>query len=250
MTAFDPNAVKACCAAAYGKDAVALLLGDSYHPGGLTLTRRLADLLDIQAGCRVVDVACGPGTTARLLAAEYGAEVDGVDLNPSAVDVPGVRIHRGDAERIPLPNAVFDVVVCECAFCTFPDKSRAAAEFARLLRPGGRVGITDVTVAGELPDELHDLAAWVACIADARSLKEYAVLLENAGLRVTHDEAHDAAIGRMLDQIQARLSLLSIIEARAHVDLDVVAHYLDRAQQAVTDAIIGYGLLVAEKVTV
>ena len=113
MTAIDPSAVKACCAAAYGNDAVALLLGDSYHPGGLTLTRRLADLLHLQPGCRVVDVACGPGTTARLLAAEYGASVDGVDLNSSTVDVPGVRIHRGDAERIPLPDSGFDTAICE-----------------------------------------------------------------------------------------------------------------------------------------
>ena len=247
MTAIDPSTVKACCAAAYGNDAVALLLGDSYHPGGLTLTRRLADLLHLQPGCRVVDVACGPGTTARLLAAEYGASVDGVDLNPSTVDVPGVRIHRGDAERIPLPDSGFDTAICECAFCTFLDKSRAAAEIARVLRPGGRLGLTDVTVAGPLPGELSGLAAWVACIADARPLDEYAAVLGSAGLRVTHRERHDAAIGRMLDQIQARLSLLRISKTAAHLDPDVINHYLDLARQAVSDAIIGYGLLVAEK---
>jgi arsenite methyltransferase len=172
MIGVDLTAVKACCAAAYGNDAAALLLGESYHPGGLTLTRRLAGLLDMQAGWRVVDVACGPGTTARLLAAEYAVSVDGVDLNPTQVDVPGARVHRGDAERIPLPDASFDVVVCECAFCTFPDKNRAVAEAARLLRPGGRFGLTDVTVAGPLPGELRGLAAWVACIAVARPLEE------------------------------------------------------------------------------
>ena len=50
-------------------------------------------------------------------------------------------------------------VVCECAFCTFPDKSRAAAEFARVLRSGGRVGISDLTRSGELPGELDGLLA-------------------------------------------------------------------------------------------
>lgn len=247
MTGVDPSAVKACCAAAYGNDAVALLLGESYHPGGLALTRRMADLLGVQAGWRVVDVACGPGSTAQLLAAEYGADVDGVDLNPSTVGVPRVRVHRGDAERIPLPDDGFDAVICECAFCTFPDKNRAAAEFARLLRPGGRLGLTDVTVVGALPGELTGLTAWVACIADARPLEEYAALLGGAGLRVTHRERHDAAIGRMLNQIQARLSLLPIVGAAIDVDPDKVNHYLDRARQAVTDGIIGYGLLVAQK---
>jgi ubiquinone/menaquinone biosynthesis C-methylase UbiE len=54
-----------------------------------------------------------------------------------------VRFHVGDAERIPLPDASVDAVVCECAFCTFPDK-KTAAEMARVLKPGGRVGITEV----------------------------------------------------------------------------------------------------------
>ena len=116
-----------------------------------------------------------------------------------------------------------------------------------MLRPGGQLGLTDVTVAGPLPGELSGLAAWVACIADARSLDEYAALLGSAGLRVTHRERHDTAIGRMLDQIQARLSLLRISKTAAHLDPDVVNHYLDLARQAVSDGIIGYGLLVAEK---
>jgi arsenite methyltransferase len=247
----DPATVKACCAAAYGSDAVAVLLGGSYHPGGLALTRRLADQLRLQRGQRVADVACGPGTTARLLVAEYGVSVDGVDLNASTVDAPGVRLHTGDAERIPLPGEAFDAVVCECALCTFPDKQAAAAEFARLLRPGGRLGLTDVTVTGRLPRELADLAAWVACIADARPLDGYVRLLGDAGLHVTHRERHDAAIGRMLDQIEARLTLLRLTGAdrlaAAQVEPDAVARHLDLARQAVADGIIGYALLIAEK---
>src|SRR5215510_1204202 len=69
--------VKACCAAAYSRDAVALVLGESYHPGGPAVTRRLATALGLRPGWRVVDVASGPGATARLLAAEYAVTVDG-----------------------------------------------------------------------------------------------------------------------------------------------------------------------------
>jgi arsenite methyltransferase len=167
----NPATVQACCAAAYSHDAVAVLLGDSYHPGGLALTRRLADQLRLRPRQRVADVACGPGTTARLLATEYRVSVDGVDLNASTVDAAGVRLHTGDAERIPLPSNAFDALVCECAYCTFPDKQAAAAEFARLLRPGGRLGLTDITITGHLTPELTGLTGWIACIADARPVR-------------------------------------------------------------------------------
>lgn len=255
-----PEQVKACCAASYGTDAVALLLGESYHPGGLSLTRRLADRLRLRGGQRVVDVAAGPGASARLLAADYDAVVDGMDLGESTVEhareaagSPGrIRFHVGDAERIPLPDGVFDAVVCECAFCMFPDKAAAAAEFARVLRPGGRVGITDVTVVeGGLPEELTTLAAWVACIADARPLTGYSAILDRAGLRTVYTERHDEAIARMIDEIDARLGLLRMTApgrlADAGVDVPAVRRYTNLARQAVADGLIGYALLVAEK---
>lgn len=257
------DATKACCAAAYGNDAVALVLGESYHPGGLALTRRLADVLGLRPGQRVADAACGPGTTARLLAGDYGVSVDGVELGESTVaqartaaEQAGlgerVRYHPGDAERMPLPGGQFDAVVCECAFCTFPDKPAAAAQFARVLRPGGRVGITDVTVAeAGLPAELTTLAGWVACIADARPLCEYLAILAGAGLRTVRTERHDDAMARMIDQIEARIGVLRMTAgprlADAGVDVDAVLGYTALARRAAGDGLIGYALLVAEK---
>jgi hypothetical protein len=257
------NQIKACCAAAYGQDAVELVLGESYHPGGLALTRRLAQSLGLQPGQHVVDVASGPGATARLLAAEFGTTVDGVDLGPSTVDrarsaagnagsPATVRFRVGDAEYLPLPDGVADAVVCECAFCMFPDKVAAAAEFARVLRPGGRAGITDVTVAdGGLPEELTTLTAWVACIADARPVSGYTDILSAAGLRTVRVERHDDALARMTGQIQARLALLGMTAAdrlaAAGVDVAAVLRYTALARRAVADGLLGYALLVAEK---
>lgn len=259
----SPAEIKACCAASYGSDAVALLLGESYHPGGLPLTRRLADRLRLRDGQQVLDVAAGTGATARMIATVYNVAVDAVDLDASTVErargaarqaglADRVRFHVGDAERIPLPDGVFDAVVCECAFCTFPDKPTAAAELARVLKPGGRVGITDVTITERgLPDELRTLAAWVACIADARPLDEYSTILRRAGLRTTHTEIHDAAIGRMIDEIDTRLRLLRMTApdrlTQADVDVDAVLRYTAMTRQAVADGLIGYTLLVAEK---
>ncbi len=259
--AADAEDVKLCCATAYQHDAVALILGESYHPGGLDLTRRVARTIELRPGDRVLDVASGPGTTAFLLASEFGVEVDGVDLGDLTVAKANataaseglgeqVRFHLGDAERIPLPDASVDAVVCECAFCTFPDKKTAAAEMARVLKPGGRVGITDVALdPARLDAELKTLAGWVACLADARPVAEYVELLAGAGLTVTHTEAHDDALARMIDQIDARLVAFRMAKVAAleSIDFDTARERAALAARAVADGIAGYSLLVAHK---
>ncbi|MGH9026342.1 MAG: class I SAM-dependent methyltransferase [Acidimicrobiia bacterium] len=262
-TAPTPSAdeLKLCCANAYQRDAVALILGDSYHPGGLDLTRRLAGALALTPGQTVLDVASGPGTTAFLLTSEFAVEVDGVDLGDLAVAQANakaaeaglgdsVRFHLGDAERLPLADASVDAVVCECAFCTFPDKPTAAAEMARVLRPGGKVGITDVALdPTRLGAELQSLAGWVSCLADARPVEQYVEMLGNAGLRVTYQESHDNALAKMVEQIDARLRAFRMakVAALADVDFDLALTRTAQAAEAVEDGIAGYVLLVAEK---
>jgi arsenite methyltransferase len=262
-TDLDPGTVKACCAAGYSSDLVSLLLGDSYHPGGLTLTRQLLDQLGLADGKRLVDVASGRGTTALLAAREYGARAEGVDLSAASVALATgaaasadladrVDFHVGDAEAVPLPDGCADVVICECALCTFPDKPTAIAEMARLLAPGGRLGLTDVAADRDrLPEELTGLTAWIACVADARPLAEYADLTASAGLLVLTTERHTAALSRMIDQIEARLELLRMT-ARPRLeelglDVERAKPVLDAARQAVAAGILDYVLLVAEK---
>lgn len=270
MTVHEPAAdvatdvttdVKACCAASYQRDAVALILGESYHPGGLELTRRLARSMSLRKGQRVLDVASGPGATAFLLASELGVEVEGVDLGEQSVAKANakaaeaglshrVRFQVGDAERLPLEDDSVDAVVCECALCTFPNKKAAVTEMARVLRPGGRVGITDVALdRSRLDAELKTLSGWVACLADARPADEYVELLASAGLKTVVREAHDAALARMIEQIDARLAALAVVRspALAGIDLDRARERTALAAQALREGVAGYVLLVAEK---
>ena len=260
MTGVDSESLKACCAAAYGGDVAALILGDSYHPGGRDLTHRLARALGLRPGERVLDVASGPGTTAFLLAEEFAVEVDGVDLGDRSVERARegaaarglgsrVRFQVADAERLPFDDGAFDAVVCECAFCTFPDKATAAAEFARVLRPGGRVGITDVTLdPARLDPRLATLAGYVACIADARPAAEYEALLAASGLAVTLSESHDEALARMIEQIEARLRALPLLGPPGlHIDVDSILRHTAIAARAVGDGVAGYRLIVARR---
>lgn len=255
--------IKACCAVGYSSDLVSLLLGDSYHPGGLDLTRRLLDQIGLAAGSRLVDVASGIGTTALLVATEYDAQADGVDLSPANVALATraaaargladrVTFHLGDAESLPLAGGGWDAVVCECALCTFPDKQTAVAEMARVLKPGGRIGITDMTADRDrLPPELTTLQAWIACVADARTADDYRDLLAGAGLEVLRIEQHQVALERMVRQIEARLELLRITARprleEAGIDVARVRPVLDAAHGAVRDGILGYVLIIAEK---
>ena len=157
---------KACCAAAYSSDAVALVLGDSYHPGGLHLTRRLAELCDLGAGQHVLDVASGPGSSALLLAAEYGVRVDGVDLSEPSVkraaaaaadagltDRAAFRV--GDAERLPFDDDTFDVIVCFEVIEHIVGADRALSEFARVLTADGVLAISSPNRDTYMPGNPH-----------------------------------------------------------------------------------------------
>lgn len=256
-----PEVVKSCCANLYASDWVRLLLGDSLHPGGLALTERLGTLVGLEPGQRLLDVASGHGVSAIHLARQVGCEVVGVDYSPDSVGSAEraasgagvsdkVRFLAGDAEHLPVEDHEFDAIITECAFCTFPDKPAAAAEFARVLRPGGRVGLSDLVRSRPLPAVLEGLAAWVACIADARPVHEYVGLLEGAGLRVERVEHHDDALVGLVDTVRTRLLTLQLaVELRSFsipgVDWAQVRLMLRTAAAAVADGSLGYALITA-----
>src|SRR5258708_15381448 len=76
----SPEEVKRCCAQLYESDIAKLLLGESFHPGGLKLTERLGSLLQLTAKSRVLDVASGTGASALFLARHFGCQVIGIDI--------------------------------------------------------------------------------------------------------------------------------------------------------------------------
>jgi len=258
-----PETLKQCCAAAYDHDAVRILVGDALHPGGAQLTERLGRILNLGSDTRVLDVAAGRGDGALELAARFGCEVVGLDYGQRNVETAKYRAGEreladrvsfccGDAERLPFADASFDAIVCECALCTFPDKPAAVAEFARVLKPGGRVGISDLTRNGPLPPELEGVAAWIACVADARTLDEYRALLTGASLAVGVTEEHDSALVDFVEAIRSRLFATEIMVGLKKVELpgidlakvkDIVRH----AYVAAKSGALGYAIVAATK---
>lgn len=251
---------KSCCAGAYASDAARFLLGDDFHPGGGALTDELVRALRVGPGDTVVDVASGPGTSARRLAATTGCAVVGVDL-ASAVGVSAdrrarqsaggheVRFVSGDAEALPLADASVDGALCECAFCLFTDKTAAAGEIARVLRPGARLALSDVWIDPvRLPPELRSLEAYVACLAEALPLERTAEVLAVAGLAIERVERRDDVVAPLLERIAARLRVARLIGGGALLGhTDRAERLVHVAEDALRDGALGYGIVVARR---
>jgi arsenite methyltransferase len=260
----DTTELKTCCAAVYQGEWARVLLGESFHPGGLALTEYLGANIGLAPGQRVLDVASGLGTSAICLAQRFGCAVVGVDYGATnvaratdAAQAAGVgdlvTFQCGDAEHLPLADASFDAVICECAFCTFPDKPTAAREFMRVLAPGGRVGLSDLTRTGDIPSDLRGLLAWISCIADAQPLDDYARFLCDAGLQVDLVEPHDAALADLVREIQGKLLGAELLVKLQKLDLPPTVDF-DQAKamaRAAADAVragqFGYAIITATK---
>jgi arsenite methyltransferase len=252
------------CARLYESDLAQMLLGESFHPGGLQLTERLGILLGLNAGSRLLDVASGKGTSAIFLAERFGCRVNGIDYSAQNVEqatvaaaakglTSRVSFQQADAECLPADNGGFDAVICECAFCTFPDKRAAAREFARVLRPGGSVGLSDLTRVSQLPQELNGLLAWLACIADAQSLESYVGHLVEAGLQVTQTETHNHALTEMVQQVRVKLLGVEVMKGLKKIelpDLDLAGakSMAQSALQAIAQNQLGYVIVCGMKV--
>jgi ubiquinone/menaquinone biosynthesis C-methylase UbiE len=240
-----------------------MLLGDSFHPGGLELTARLGKRLELGRGKRVLDVACGRGESAIFLAQRFGCEVVGVDFGSDNVRQAAeraaaagltelLRFHQGDAETLDFPEESFDAVICECAFCTFPDKSAAAREFAQVLKPRGRVGLTDLTRAGPLPPELDGVLAWAACISDAMPISQYVDYLSAAGFTDLQSEPHDHALAELVRDIQGKLLGVELMSKLQKLDLgDIDFAQAKTMAHAAADAVrarkLGYALIAGRR---
>ncbi len=254
--------IKICCATFYESDLVRIFLGDILHPGGLALTEHVGNVIGLNLDDRVLDVACGRGASAVHLAETFGCHVTGLDYGAENVAAAialaadrGVAhltaFRQGDAEGLPFDDGAFDALISECSFCTFPDKFTAAEEMARVLRQGGRLGLTDMTVSGPLPEDLESLLGWVACIAGAATPEEYVATLRTAGF--THftleDQGH--ALLELVDEVRRKLLGVELAVGLgkldlADLDLSEGKRLARRAVELIQNGVVGYTLIAAK----
>ena len=148
----------------------------------------------LKPGETVVDLGSGGGLDVFLAARMVGptGRAVGVDMTPEMIalarrnaekaGLTNVEFHLATVDALPLPDASADCVISNCVINLAPDKPAVFREIARVLKPGGRLAVSDIALKRELPPELgDDLMAYVGCIAGAIPIEDYRRCLIEAG---------------------------------------------------------------------
>jgi SAM-dependent methyltransferase len=148
----------------------------------------------LKAGEVVVDLGCGGGLDVFLAAQKVGpaGRAIGIDMTPAMLEraranaqaggYNNVEFHHSTIDNLPLPDGSVDCVISNCVINLAPDKPAVFREILRVLKPGGRLAVSDIALKGELPEEIaSSMAAYVGCIAGAMRIEDYRRELLKAG---------------------------------------------------------------------
>ncbi len=151
-------------------------------------------LASLKSGEVVVDLGSGGGLDCFLASKKVGetGRVIGVDMTPEMLDkargnlqklgFSNVEFRLGEIEHLPIADGTVDVVISNCVVNLSPDKPQVFREVLRVLKPGGRLAISDIVTDGELPSALKkDLEAWAGCISGAQDVEDLKRLLAQTG---------------------------------------------------------------------
>ena len=187
-------------------------------------------LATLKPGEIVLDLGSGGGIDVFLSARRVGpgGKVYGLDMtdemialareNQKKANVQNVEFLKGEIEHIPLPTNSVDVVISNCVINLSADKDQVLKEAFRVLKPGGRLAVSDVVTRGEIPDEIRQkVLLWVGCIAGALEENDYRSKLTTAGF-----ESVDIDPTRIYRVDDARAFL-----SGQGIDVDVIAPQVD-----------------------
>jgi arsenite methyltransferase len=183
-------------------------------------------LASLQPGQTVLDLGSGAGLDCFFAAKKVGetGKVIGVDMTPEMIErakssakrmnISNVEFRQGLIEDLPVESNTVDVIISNCVINLSPDKSRVFAETFRVLKPGGKLAVSDIVTDGPLPGSIkQSLSAWAGCVAGAVDAKDYLGMMETAGFRnvsITPVFFDKATIDSALDDMKNMVELQTI----------------------------------------
>jgi arsenite methyltransferase len=188
-----------CCGTESGSSqlyAEGLLAGLPVDVTGLSLgCGDPVSIASLREGETVLDLGSGGGIDCFLAARQVGetGHVIGVDMTPAMLEkanrnkekmgLRNVEFRQGQIEALPVADHSVDVIMSNCVINLSPDKSAVFREVFRVLRPGGRLSISDIVTEGEFSPKLRaDLARWSECVTGAIDVDAYTGIMQEAGL--------------------------------------------------------------------
>jgi len=165
---------------------------------------RIAGLSDTHT---LLEVGCGNGAAAVFLSQKYGCNVVGIDSSERMIALAAkqaeaerlaynVKFLVADAVNLPFPDSMFDTIICEAVFSTLVDKDRAAKEFRRVLKSGGKLLILDFVLRRQVTKEFQSQMSFLPCLARTRQLEGYIRLFEQVGFQNSYVEDYPQEVKR------------------------------------------------------
>ncbi len=171
-------------------------------------------LAGLKEGETILDLGSGAGIDVFLAAKKVGAKgkAIGVDMTDEMVNratvtaskygYENVEFRRGEIEKLPIDDETIDVVISNCVINLSPDKEKVFQEAYRVLKPNGRIMISDLVTEGELPEEIRkSFEAWAGCIAGALEKSQYLDAIRRVGfkkVRIVSESTYDIGISSEL----------------------------------------------------
>lgn len=167
------------------------------HPGGFKATHRLINALGISPGSKVIDIACGKGTTAILLAEKYGCSVTAIDIDEKLVEeakrLAGkkglkdkITFCVGDALKLPFKDNEFDAAVSQAMLVLVDDKIKAIREADRVIKKGGVAGWLELSWKKEITEDFLEKISTVICaycMTNVSTFEGWKKIFADAGIK-------------------------------------------------------------------
>lgn len=219
------------------------------RPGGLALTEEAVDLCQLPSGARIVDIACGTGTTVNYLQNLRGLNAIGIDLSRNMLRLgsllyPNLRLVQADGVSVPLTSQSCDAVMLECALSLAGNPDAFTNECRRLLLPHGSLIVSDVYLREANSESNTSFLSSTHCLSGVMAEAEIREIIGNHGFAIKHWQDRTLDLKRWLGQMIFKSGSLDSFFCQ-------LFGCSEKAESAIQhpgrDIKLGYYLLIAQK---